>query len=210
MLHRVLTQRLGVTLSFILTAGLITETSSPAVAATENGTFAARGPGAANCATIVEQLEGPNSDMTAVELSSWVSGYLSHANRATPGVYDVMPIQDIFGVSTIVARLCENNPDSLLEPVMARLLEMMESGRQTEETELITVSADGTEINLRQAVMISAQRELIERDYLTDGGDDGDFGPRTRNAFSDFQAEAGIPETGLPDAITLFLLFNSN
>lgn len=209
MLHRVVTQRTGVTLSCLLTAGLITGVTGPLLAATDDGTFAARGPGASNCAAVVEQLGGPNRDMTSVELSSWISGYLSHANRTTSGVYDVMPIQDIFGVSTIVARLCESNPDLLLEPVMARLVDMMEPAQQAQETELIAVSNDGRQVAIREAVMISAQRELISRGYLGDDGADGAFGPRTRNALSEFQADADLAETGLPDAITLFVLFGN-
>lgn len=210
MLHSGLTQRAGVTLSCSFAVGLMMATINPAFAATEDGTFAARGPGASSCAAIVEQLEGPQRDMTALQLSSWISGYLSHANRATPGIYDVMPIQDIFGVSTVVARLCESNPNLLLEPIIARLVKMMEPAKQTAESELLTISADGREVLIRQAVMTAAQRELITRDYLREGESDGAFGPRTRNAFAAFQTDAGLPETGIPDAITLFVLLQKN
>lgn len=194
----------------MLLATMATGISSPAQAAADDGSFAARGIGARSCTDIVALLTGPERDVTALQLSAWVAGYLSHANRTTPGQFDVMPIQDIFGVATVVARLCENNPEALVEPVMARVIELMAGAAQTSETELLTIEVDEQQVQIRQAVLLEAQRALIARGILAAGNDIGIFGPRTRAALTQFQESVGLPATGLPDALTLFILFEPN
>lgn len=193
--------------SLVAAIALTVGSPAPALAEAEDGTFAARGIGARGCGEIVGLLTGEERDLVALQLSSWVAGYLSHANRTTPATFEVMPIQDVYGVATIVARLCENNPEALVEPVMAEMIALVASGAQPASSEIMSVSTDEQEVQIREAAMIAAQRELIARGHLEPENDDGVFGPRTRAAFEAFQAEVGLAQTGLPDALTLFLLF---
>lgn len=181
-----------------------------AAAATDDGTFAARGIGANRCAEIVTLLTGPERDMAALQLSSWIAGYLSHANRTTSGIYDVVPVQDTYAIATIVARLCATNPDALVEPVMARVVSQLANGAQTQASDIMTVSADGEEVSIHQDAMVAVQRRLIARGHLESGNDDGVFGSRTRKALSDFQSSVGLEENGLPNALTLYLLFDEH
>lgn len=192
---------------WVLTFAFLLTGTNQTVAAAEDGTFAVRGIGARQCAEIVSLLTGPERNNTALQLSSWAAGYLSHANRSTPGVYDVMPIQDMLDVATLVARMCENNPDALVEPVMERFVALLSSGQQSDASELTTISAGERDIQIRQSAMAAIQRNLISRNLLEAGNDDGLFGPMTRAALTQFQAANDLPETGVPDALTVYAIF---
>lgn len=182
---------------------------SPALAATEDGQFAVRGLGAHSCADIVAAVAAENNAAASAQLASWVAGYLSHANRTTDGVFDVMPIQDIYDVATIIARICERNPDSYMEQVAASVIQLVASSAQDAVSELTPIEHDDQSVLVRQAVLKTAQQALIARGSLPEGSDDGVYGRNTRNAFVDFQQANSLAPTGLPDSMTLFLLLTT-
>lgn len=180
---------------------------SAAVAATDNGNFASRGLGAQSCADVISMLESEEGDLASLQFAAWVGGYISHANRTTEGIFDVMPIQDVYAVATIVARLCEQNPDSPVEPAMASLVSMLSPGAQSEPSEISTVEHEGASTAISQNTMQRVQVRLAELGHLPEGGADGVYGPQTRQALEAFQSENSINQNGIPDPITLFVIF---
>lgn len=197
-------------LRIVVAAAFAALTASPALTATGEGTFAVRGLGASSCGEVVAALTGPDTAVTATQMASWIAGYLTHANRSTDEHFDVMPIQDIYGISTIIARICENHTDSLLEEVAASVLDLMAPFAQTESSDLIDIEVDGQTVRLRQSAMAMVQQRLIDRGALPEGSADGLYGRNTRSAIGAFQAASNLPETGLPDSMTVFLLLTTD
>lgn len=198
-----------ITLNSLSFAVLVSVLPTLSFAASSDGNFAARGIGAQSCVNLTTALAGETKEVTSIQLGAWVAGYLSHANRVTAGTYDIMPIQNIYGVATILARICDRNPQSLIEPAMDGIVSVMRDHTQPTDSPLSVVENEGKEIAVRQAVLRDAQRLLIAQGYLDTGNDDGAYGPKTRDALSQFQQSKNLEANGLPDALTLFVLFDS-
>lgn len=194
--------------SLIVPVVLTSVTAQPASAASEDGSFASRGLGARSCSEVLSLVQGPDQEIVAAQLAAWVAGYVSHANRATPGVFDVMAIQDTTAIATLVTRVCEQNPDALVEPAMASLVAMMSAGSQTTGSEISTITVGELTTNVSQETLRMVQQELIELSLLNATSADGAFGPQTQSAIESFQTANNLAETGLPDPLTLFVLFS--
>lgn len=195
--------------AFVIISSLIAASTAPggADAATGDGQFAARGWGAQTCGSLVQAIESSSREAVGVQLTSWITGYISYANRQEEGIFDKMPILDNAGIATIVARICSNNPESYVEPVMWNVLNTLSDGATTEVSEAQTIEYAGNRVTIRTDVLRSAQEFLERNDYLSAGSSDGVYGSQTRNALSTFQEENELDVTGVPDALTLFVLF---
>jgi hypothetical protein len=178
-----------------------------ASAATEEGLFAARGIGAQQCAVLNETLTGADAPAARDGLSNWVSGYLSHANRAGADTFDIMPIQDHSALSGFIENICRSNPDALVETVLASMIENFGPGNSATSSDLITLTAGEYSTSVRAEVFLLVQEALVTRGLLDAKAADGQSGPQTVTALQSVQKEAGLTETGLPDPATLFILF---
>lgn len=182
-------------------------TVDTAQAATSEGSFASRGLGARSCSEVIELIQGGEEQTVEAQLSAWVAGYISHANRATQGIFDVMSIQDTSAVATLVARVCAQNPEALMEPAMATLLSSMSSGAQTIDSQLLTITHEDLSTSISQESLRMLQEQLISLELLNEEAADGAFGPKTRSAIESFQEANGLVQTGIPDPLTLFVAF---
>lgn len=178
-------------------------------AATTDGQFATRGAGALTCGDLVGLLDAKDRPAERDQFTAWIAGYLSHANRATSGAFDVMAIQDNYVIAGMTARVCRDNPTALVETALHAMVSQMAPGRATSVSELVSVEADGRQVVLRAEVMALVQARLVAQGQLAADAADGKFGPKTRNALLSFQKTAGVTETGLPDGVTLFRLFKA-
>lgn len=191
----------------IVTFATCVAIAHPTLAATEDGSFAARGIGAQQCAVLTEALDGADGTATRDRLSIWISGYLSHANRSVAGTFDTMPIQDHTALAELVANICRGNPDALAETVLFSFLDEIAAGWSDKESDLIAVKAGDLATNLRADVFARVQERLVTRGLLDSKAADGQPGPQTQSALEKFQVEAGLTATGLPDPATLFIMF---
>lgn len=191
--------------AFIGLSGIATSSN----AATQENTFAARGLGSQTCQLLVSSLEGRSRELASQQITAWISGYLSHANRVTPNTYDVSPIVDITDLGTIVARLCDQNPELTIEPVLSRVLDILRPASLTNSSDIVTLQNDLGNVQIRQEVLMKVQDALIQDGVLEAGSADGVYGPRTATAISNFQQKIGLPVTGLPDAVTIFVLIDT-
>jgi hypothetical protein len=188
-------------------ATIILAVASPLHAATSDGMFAARGVGAQACATFVENVKAEGGQDLRNSFALWISGYISHANRATEGTFDAVPIQDHGALADIAINICAANPDALVETVVNSLMTQLSDGRSTESTELQTLTAEDRSVNIRTDVLQRVQEKLAALDLLEARAADGKPGPKTAEALRRFQADVGLTLTGLPDPATLFILF---
>lgn len=176
-------------------------------AATQDGLFAARGIGAQPCSVLVQAVEGTDGAAVRDRLSIWISGYLSHTNRAGADTFDAMPIQDHTALASIVANICRSNPTALTETVFFSLVTQISNGKSDVMSDMLSVKAGEAETFVRSDVLKQVQLALVELKLLDSSNADGLPGPNTRTALESFQASAGLTVTGLPDPATLFILF---
>jgi len=176
-------------------------------AATPDGSFSVRGIGGQTCADMRTQLAGENADVAVAELNGWVAGWLTHANRSTDDTFDVHPLRSITAISEIVSRLCAGNPEALVETVMTLSTTSIASGRVDGTSEIQSYTVGEASFTMRDETMQDLQSALVTRELLEEKQADGIFGPATVSAISAFQKLVELPETGIPDPLTLFLVF---
>lgn len=188
-------------------AGAISCAALSAPAATTEGLFAARGIGAQVCDSISDTDE-ESRDASVAALSTWIAGYLSHANRVTPDRFEVTPVVDNRVLAAIVVQLCTQNPAALIENVFASVLDLTAAGGQPTESDLIELRNGDAVTTLRAAALAEVQQALASLDLLAQADIDGAYGPRTRNALTAFQEQRSLAPTGVPDPVTLLNLFS--
>lgn len=205
-MFRLLTHR---NLSFVLGLMLGTASGNLAVAATTDGEFSARGVGSLTCAALTELLGGQEAQLQNDLLASWIAGYVSHANRVTDGAFEVMAIQDNYGIGVLVANVCSGNPAVLVETAVAAVTTQMTDSTIDDMSEMVEVEVDSQRVVLRAETLVAVQKHLVDSGLLENDDADGSFGPKTRVALQSFQKSKGLSETGLPDFVTLFVLLGN-
>lgn len=190
--------------AFALTTILAT-TDTMALAQDAQG-FVVRGMGSLDCETLVSALESEQSDEAAARLVAWLSGYVSHANRADADMSDAVPFANANGLATVVARVCASNRDAQVEAVTESVLATLSPLAMTQEEEAVELRRGEAAVLMRPSVLEGIQERLIARELLPVGRADGVYGEQTAEAIAIFQDQANLQTTGLPDAWTVFLL----
>jgi len=184
---------------------ILASTGTPSLAQDEGG-FVVRGMGSLGCDQLVGALQGEQSDDAGARLVAWLSGYVSHANRADAEINDVLPYANLNGLGTVVARLCAGNPDAQVEAVTASALATLAPLAVSEPEDAVELRRGEAAVLMRPTVLQGVQERLIARELLPEGSADGVYGEQTAAALASFQETAGIEPTGLPDAWTIFVL----
>jgi hypothetical protein len=168
--------------------------------------YALRGAGQLSCTQYLEayQEEGRILYMTA----GWIDGYVTALNRAEPGVFEHLSWQETGLVLDLLRNHCTANPDDVLANAVHLFVQATSSTRLTEQSELVEIpvpDSDGI-IDIYRGTLSRVQSMLAELGHYTSTVD-GAYGPGTAAAIRAFQAEQGLPESGLPDQRTLLVLF---
>lgn len=180
----------------------VTLATSALQADTAEGLFAARGTGAQSCVTVTEAFQ-INAQVARNEIATWLSGYVSHMNRSTPGFFDVLPIQDTGSLAILLNAVCQQNPDSLVEGAVWSLVDALRPLASNEETELLQLQNENGALSIRMGTLKKVQDFLVSEGLLEERQADGKYGPNTNRALSQFQLDNKIAPTGLPEAFTL-------
>lgn len=183
--------------------------ASPLFAESSNGSFSVRGIGAQTCSALADAAEKDTTGATLEYLSAWVAGYVTHANRTTDGLHEVMPITDNRVLARVVVALCRANPPALAETMLASLVTSLADAAVPAEAETVELTNAGQSVLIPRPTFVLVQRHLVAAGRLPDqpGSVDGRYGPQTRDALVAHQRAANLAETGLPDPATLISLF---
>lgn len=192
-------------LPLLAAAIMLSSISAPSQAQNEQG-FVTWGMGSLSCETLVGALQGEQGGAAAGRLITWLSGYVSHANRTASGINDVVPYSNIDGLATVVARVCAANTDAQVEAVTAFVIATLEPLAVRSVEEPVELAQGDASMLIRPSVLQAVQERLIERDLLPEESADGVYGEQTAEALAGFQDAEALDATGLPDAWTVFLL----
>jgi len=177
-----------------------------ASAAVDDGTSAVRGVGMLSCSQYISLIE---EESPAVEMvAGWIDGFTTGLNATTAGGFYPPPWRRTDLVMQLLAHHCSGNQNDVLANALNLFIRATAATRLTEVSELIEIplpDGDGA-LEVYQATLARVQSMLADLGHY-DSTVDGLYGPGTAEAIRAFQAEEGLPETGLPDQRTLLVLF---
>ena len=183
-------------------------------AATTNGRFAIEGAGLATCAAFTEARKARKAeDQSQSGLDSyarfigWVEGYMTGVNRYLGDTFDIAPWQgpELYGV--IIGEHCEKNPNDRLFEVVQKMVITLTDGRLVQPSDMVTVASKGKGYPIYTEIIRRAQDEL-KKQGLYRGDITGQYDDATSKSMAFYQAAVGLQDTGLPDPLTLWLLFS--
>lgn len=174
--------------------------------AADDGVFRLRGAGSWTCAQYLEVVK--NQDERGMYLAGgWIDGYVTALNDRVDGVFEMFPWQSTELIMELVHNHCERVPEEMFFAAVSRLVLVTQPTRLAQKSEVVQIPVpEGQPIQLYKPSLAAAQEQLKALGHYASTVD-GAYGPGTAAAFRAFQAEAGLPETGLPDQITLWTLF---
>ncbi len=188
-----------------LAAALLLLAPWPADAADTNGRFAIKGAGLGDCADFLAQRELQSTDFYLY--AGWIDGYLTAYNRFRSDTYDVAPWQTTELLAGLVAGYCKRHPTENFAGVVDKLLTKLHRERLAQGSALVDAVHKGHHALVYEQVLERVARALNARGIelaTRPGVFDGAFA----QALEQFQKQAGIPVTGLPDYLTLYRLFD--
>lgn len=180
--------------------------SAPALAVTEDGKFALHGAGASRCDAVIAAYKADKSARIIGELGSWVSGYIDAANRAYPDGYDLVPIANHATVAVVGLRVCENNPASNFEEVIWSIIRVYGPLKDRRVAVPVSWKNGDREVSVSSDLILKIQDHLARGKFFETKSGDGTANPKLIAALSKWQKSKKIPETGMPDAFTLFIM----
>lgn len=193
----------------VVLAGLIAGTApaGPALAADEDGEFAVRGAGIADCSRYLEAREARSQQY--FQFGGWMNGYLTGLNRLEEDTFDLVPWQNSDVLASALANYCSQNPDQSFHNAVVLLAETLKPQRIESRSERVAIPVEGADQPLRiyRATLERVQRALNEEGYEV-GPVDGEYGQATAQALRALQEDTeGLPVTGVPDQATMLRLF---
>lgn len=176
---------------------------APARSADGEGRFAIKGVGLLTCQQYVEA----QTQASPLHLAflHWADGFLTAVNRYEADTYDITPWQSTAILDQIFLGHCRENPDEPFVVLLQKLGKTIHGSRLEEKSDKLNITVDGNTTRVYQTLVRRAQAKLKEQGFY-DSAVDGQFGPKTQEAFATFQIAEGITATGLPDPLTLWRL----
>ena len=169
-----------------------------------DGAFAVRGAGQYPCQILVDN---QNQQSNAPYLiAGWIDGYVTGLNRSRDQTFDLLPWQHTEFLLELLLQHCTQFPDRPLSQAIHAMTQAMEATKLTSKSTLETFNTPDGDAQIYRDTLRLLQTKLAERGHYT-STIDGQFGPGTQAAITAFQKEAGLPEIGLPDQLTLWALF---
>lgn len=183
--------------------------ATPALSADTNGRFALRSVATLSCGQVISAIAQSKDEVLqryVTELSLWLGGYLTHANRVTQDVYDISPFAAERDVLAVIVNRCEGLPlETNFEAVTSEVISVLTALAVRSESPLNLVEGS---IPLREAIVMKVQERLVVLGHL-EGEPDGAFGQKTLAAVQAFQASIGAANNATLDIDTLLTLLLS-
>jgi hypothetical protein len=173
-----------------------------ATATDVDGNFVIRGAGRIPCVEFEAARQQRGDEF--VSIAGWVDGYLTGLNESRAKTFDITPWQSTELMLSALAGWCGKHPRDSLHTAMFRMVDSINSKRLLERSETVEIPGDkgGPAYTLYIEVIRQIQLRLKLRGLLT-REPNGQFDNETRAALREFQASRSLPQTGLPDQVTL-------
>ncbi|WP_227815161.1 peptidoglycan-binding domain-containing protein [Nitrogeniibacter aestuarii] len=180
--------------------------SLPAAAADGKDQFAVRGASLIDCAVFSRE-HAARADVSKI-VASWVDGYVSGINQATPDTYDILSFETTELILEIVDRHCREHPTDRVFSVVHKLFEQLKADRIKARADKILIEQDGRDAQHYTELIQRVQRKL-KAAGLYQGKADGQYSPALSSGIAKYQTSIGFEPTGFPDQATLWRLLRS-
>ncbi|WP_201742297.1 peptidoglycan-binding domain-containing protein [Mangrovicoccus ximenensis] len=177
-----------------------------AAAASQDGKFKADGAGTAPCSDFTAALEAGDRVKVA-GFAAWTEGFLTAVNALQADTYDITPWQTTPVLMEKLRRFCLGHPGTQMIEATGQLAAVLAPYRQVAESPMVQARNSGRAVML-PAVILERVRQVLEEERgsgLSTAG--GDFDAAFSAALAGFQKARGLAETGLPDQLTLNMMF---
>ena len=178
---------------------------APLAAASQDGSFSVDGVGARPCGDFAKAVQDNNQPLV-IAYTGWTEGFVSAFNAFRDDTFDLTPWQTAPVIMQKMLKFCTANPDTQYLDGLAKLSAVLNSQRMTEKSEIVQTQYDGQSAPL-PAEVLSRVREVLAQTGAEVGTPEGEFGPEFADALLDYQKANSLPETGVPDQITLNAMF---
>lgn len=181
--------------------------STAAFAADSEGRFAVRNAGMATCQQFLDEKKAMSPKLNLY--MGWIDGYISAANQFSKGTFDFIPWGNTPFLATLLENYCKKMPQDRFYVAVNKLMAAMAGKRLTTESPMVQATNGENKTYVYQVVLKEVQTYL-QQDGFYKGTPDGEYGPATRDALLAFQKANKLRETGLPDQITLYLIYKQH
>ncbi len=183
---------------------ILTLSSFNSLASDKDGRFAVRNAGMITCAKFVEE---KNKRSTQYNIYvGWIDGFLSAANQFTKQTFDLVPWGNTAFLTTLLENHCKKNNEQLFYVAVNKLAASMMEQRLPVYSEHIKIEYNGKTTYVYQVILKKLQ-EVLKKEKFYKGKPDGLYGKGTRKAIEKFQKSNNLAVTGLPDQLTLYVVF---
>lgn len=134
-------------------------------------------------------------------VASWLTGYMTAHQRLMPDTFDLTPWQTVPVLLSLLRQFCAANGEKNVEAGAQQLVGYLRANALKEPAEVVSVGNGKNLVLLYVPVVAEVRRKLGEAGHPA--------GPSIEDltaALRDYQADKGLPETGLPDQRTLATL----
>lgn len=167
------------------------------MAADSQGRSSIRSLGAGKCSDLTAAVEQKDA-ARLTDYGSWLSGYLSAVNRLVGKTYDALPTTRPSDAIGIVAVICQQNNEKLIENVAYQAIETLNDIRVRDYSPMITAKKDGESLTISEQTIRFVQVSLKTSGHYR-GDVDGQWSSSLSSSISKYQGEQNLPKTGLPD-----------
>lgn len=177
---------------------------STATAETASGRYAVKGIGLMSCADFTSEMA--RQTPKAKEALAWLAGYLTAVNASEDETFDIVSWQSEGMIAQALDARCKAKADEPLAGAIEAMVSTMRPDRVVDEDKLVEIRVGQRQRLLYTSVLRRMQTRLRERGAAVDVT--GEYDEPTRQALRVFQRQSKLADSGYPDSITLFRLFN--
>lgn len=175
-------------------------------AADENGKFAVRNAGMVSCKVFNDESEKQKKSKTYTMYIGWIDGYISAANQFTNNTFDLVPWGNTPFYALLIAKHCKKYPKEPFYVAVNKFVGSQVKTRLTKESVFVKLRNGKNETHIYKDVLKVVQQILKDENFYR-GAIDGEYGPGTKAAFEKFQKANKLAISGLPDQLTLYMLY---
>ncbi len=173
-------------------------------AADAEQSYAIKGAGVVSCERYVTALDEKSKEY--ISFAAWIDGYITAFNQFQPETFDIAPWQSTLLLTQALGRHCKKNPETRFFKTLMMMLQALNANRLQKRSDVVKIRSNNKTLMIYKEVVKMMQTRLNKLNG-TEIKVDGVFGSSTEAELRRFQKQSKISITGVPDQITLQMLF---
>ncbi len=166
--------------------------------------FAVKGAGISTCKRYLDAYEEKKE--LYYTYGGWLDGYITGANQHLGDTYDIAPWQSTGLLLTMMASNCKKHQDMSFYQVAQLMVQELVKTR-IKSAGRYGVIQGGSPVPLHEEIVRRIKSALKDRGFYDGNIHVATWDDEVKTAVKAFQKSKDLPETGLPDQSTLYMLF---